>query len=121
MAIIARALDSAGDWTFGAGLNDYVSNNAEVIQDISMNLKMFLGDCFFATGVGIDWFNLLGGKDLVSLNLAVNSAILNTTGVTGLLQTSLDLTTNRRLSINYTVTTVFSTLQGVFTYDVGTL
>lgn len=86
-----------------------------------MNLKMFLGDCFFATNVGIDWFNLLGGTDLTSLNLAVNTAILNTTGVTGLLQTSLNLGVDRILSVNYTVTTVYSTLVGVFTYNTGTL
>lgn len=120
-SIICRALDGQGDWTFGAGLSNYVTNLAEVSQDISMNLKSFLGDCFFATNSGVDWLNLLGGKDLVSLNLAINAAILNTTGVTGLLQTSLNLTANRVLTVQYTVTTVYSVLTGTFQYDTGTL
>lgn len=120
-SIICRALDGDHDWTFGAGLNDYVANNAEVAQDIDMNLLMFLGDCFFATNVGIDWFNLLGGKNLTALNLAINTAILNTTGVTSILQTSLSLDAQRNLTVDYNVSTVYSTLQGQFVYNVGTL
>jgi len=86
-----------------------------------MNLNMFLGDCFFATNVGIDWLNLLGGKDRVSLNLAINTAILNTVGVTGLVQTSLTLNSSRQLTVNYTVNTVYSTLSGQFQFDTATL
>jgi hypothetical protein len=118
MGIICRALDVNHDWEFGAGLNNYVSNNAEVAQDINMNLNMFLGDCFFATNVGIDWFNLLGGKNELAVNLSINATILNTLGVTGLLQTSTSLV-NRKLNVQYQVQTVYGTFQNTYVYDIG--
>lgn len=119
--ITIRALDNTGDWTFGAGLSNYAQNNAAVALDIQMNLNMFLGDCFFQRTAGIDWWNLLGGKDEVSINLAVNGALLSTTGVTGILQTNISLTTTRLLTIQYNVQTVYSTLQGTYVYDTGTI
>lgn len=121
MSIICRALDNTGDWTFGAGLNNYVSNLREVEQDIGMNLRMFQGDCFFAKDAGIDWFNLLGTRNQVGLNLAINAAILGTTGVTGLQQVFLSVSESRVLSVQYTVSTVYSTLTSQFSFDVGTL
>lgn len=117
--MIVRGLTSTGDFLFGKGLNDYASNQAEIALDIQMNLSMFLGDCFFATNVGIDWFNLLGGKSQLAINLAVNAAILNTTGVTGILQTSIDLTDKRALQITYQVQTVYSVLQSTYVYNLG--
>lgn len=116
---IVRALDSNGDWTFGAGLNNYRSNINAVAQNIQTNLSMFLGDCFYATNVGIDWFNLLGQKNLRAINLAINTAILNTSSVTGLLQSSISLDTNRKLTVTYQVQTVYSILQGTYVYDTG--
>jgi hypothetical protein len=120
MAEIVRALDANHDWLFGQGLLDYKSNLAAVAQDIDCNLQMFLGDCFFAINNGIDWFNLLGGKNQLAINLAINAAILNTIGVTGILQTSFSISENRALTVVYNVQTVYSTLQSTFTYDFGT-
>lgn len=117
--MIVRALSQSGDWLFGKGLNDYKANQLALQQLIQTNLSMFLGDCFFATNVGIDWFNLLGGKNQLAVNLAVNAAILNTTGVTGILQTSINLTDSRRLTIMYNVQTVYSTLQSTYVYNLG--
>lgn len=115
-----RAIDGVGDWEFGQGLNNYKTGNAAVAQDIQNNLSMFLGDCFFATNSGIDWFNLLGNKNQLAINLAVNAAILNTAGVTGILQTNIVLSENRVLTITYQVQTVYSVLQNTFVYNVGT-
>ena len=119
MAIV-RALSGSGDWLFGKGLNDYASNQAEIALDIQMNLSSFLGDCFFSVNSGIDWFNLLGGKNQLAINLAVNAAILNTSGVTSLLQTNISLSQARILTIQYKVQTVYSVLQNTFVYDLGT-
>lgn len=119
--MIIRAVDGAGDWLFGKGLNDYKSANAAIAQDIQNNLSMFLGDCFFALSAGIDWWNLLSGKNEIAINLAVNSAILSTSGVTGILQTSISLDANRNLQIQYQVQTIYSTLQNTYVYNVGTL
>lgn len=120
--MIVRALDGNGDWTFGKGRNNYKQNNAAVAQSIQTRLLMFKNDCFFATDRGIDWFNLLGGKDLTSLNLAINAMILGTEGVTGILQTLLSLDSDRVMRVSYQAQTVYSvSLQGVFTYNFGAL
>lgn len=117
---IVRALDGNHDWTFGQGLNNYKSGNLAVAQDIDMNLNMFLGDCFFATTAGIDWFNLLGGKNQVAVQLAINAAILNTRNVTGILATQISVNANRVMTVQYSVQTVYSVLQGSFVYDAAT-
>jgi hypothetical protein len=66
-----RQIDDDGDWLFGKGQNDYVRANTSVVQNINTRLGSFLGDCFFDLGAGIDWFNLLGTKDQVALNLSI--------------------------------------------------
>ena len=116
--MIVRALDSNGDWTFGAGLSNYLSGQAAVSQNIQTRLNSFLGDCFFDLGAGIDWFNLLGGKDLTTLNLAVSAVILNTQYVSNLIQLSINVDVNRNVSISYEVQTsfgAFSSSASVFT------
>lgn len=119
--MIVRALSPSGDWTFGKGLNNYLSANACIEQNISTRLSLFLGECFFAAEQGVDWWNLLGGKNQVAINLAVNATILGnpeTSGVTGILQTSVNLNrSTRELTINYKVTTVYSTITSQFQYN----
>lgn len=110
---IVRALDASHDWTFGKGRNNYLRNNAAIVQAIDTNLLSFLGDCFFAIGFGIDWFNLLGSKEQLALNLAVSAQILNTPGVTALLQLSIDRNAARALTIQYVVTTIYTGVQAV--------
>lgn len=114
-----RALDGTGDWLFGKGQNDYKTGNAAVAQNIQTRLSSFLGDCFFDLGAGIDWFNLLGGKDQIAINLAVNAVILNTENVTGILQVGLNLSTSRIISISYKVQTTYSVLTSSFQYDLN--
>lgn len=115
-----RALDVNNDWEYGKGQNDYKTANNAVAQNIQTRLSSFLGDCFFDTGAGIDWFNLLGGKDQLALNLAVSAVILNTENVTGLLQLSIVLNdTTRNIVIRYNVQTTYSVLSGAFQYDLN--
>lgn len=124
--MIVRALDVNGDWTFGAGLNNYKRNNAAVAQSIQTRLSSFVGNCFFDLGAGINWFTFLSSKDPTALNLAISAVILNTsdpiTGtsvITGILQQSVNLNTNRVFSVSYQVTTIYSVLTGKFSYDLG--
>lgn len=109
----------AGDWTVGAGLNNYAQNNDAVEQDIAYTLNELFGNCFFATTRGIDWWTLLGGKNLLALSLAVNSALLGVTGVTGILQTNISLNEQRQCLITYNVQTQYGTLQSAFVYSGG--
>lgn len=105
-----RALDSNGDWTFGQGLNNFLSKNAEVVQDINTRLGMFANDCFFSLSGWIDWLNLLGSKNQAGLNLAISAIIIGTDNVTGIQQLSAGLNlATRQFSVNYRVQTSFST------------
>lgn len=105
---IVRSLDTNHDWEFGKGQNDYKRNKAAVVQDIDTRLNCFLGDCFFDTSAGVDWFNFLGGKDQISLNLAVSAVILNTPDVVSLIQLSINLNhTTRKITMSYQVMTSF--------------
>jgi hypothetical protein len=118
--MIIRALDSNGDWTYGKGQNNYNSGNAAIAEDIQTRLASFLGDCFFDTGAGIDWFNLLGAKDQIAINLAVSAVILNTSNVTGILQLSIVLNSGTRaIVIQYQVVTTYSQITGTFQYDLN--
>ena len=114
-----RALDTLGDWEFGKGQNDYKTANNAVAQNIQTRLSSFLGDCFFDTGAGIDWFNYLGGKDQLGLNLAINAVILNTQNVTGILQVSLNLSEDRKFTVAFKVQTTYSVASGSFEYDLN--
>lgn len=114
-----RALDGTHDWLFGKGQNDYLTANAAIVQNIDTRLNSFLGDCFFDLGAGIDWFNLLGGKDQVTLNLSISAVILNTLNVTGILQLLVDLSATRVFTVQYKVQTTYSTAAGIFQYDLN--
>lgn len=101
---IVRALDSNGDWTFGKGLNDYKSGIDAVRQNIQTRLSSFLGDCFFDSLAGIDWFNFLGSKNTVALELAIRAVIMNTDEVEALVSVnSLLNEVTRDLAIQYQV------------------
>lgn len=103
-----RAIDSFGDWQFGKGRNDYKQNLKALVQNISTRLNSFLGDCFFSTGDGVDWFNIIGTKNTLAIELAVAAAILNTEGVTALLQLSVTLSpSSRNVFLSYEVDTVY--------------
>lgn len=108
--MIVRALDVNNDWTFGKGRNNYKSGLQAVAQSIQTRLSSFLGDCFFATDQGIDWFNLEGSKKLLELNLSINAVIMNTPNVLQMNQVSLLIDEDRDLNIVYDVTTIFGQL-----------
>jgi len=125
--MIVRAVNPAtGDWTFGNGIGNYKQANAAAAQAISSRLLSFLGDCFFDTSAGIDWFNFLGGsKSELALQLAINAVILNTQSegvnvVTGIINTSISLVdSTRAFSVSYTVSTIFGNVQNVVTQTLG--
>jgi hypothetical protein len=115
--MLVRAIDSNHDWLFGQSTNCYVANNAAIAQNINTRLSSFLGNCFFDLTAGIDWFNLLGSKDQTALNLAISATILNTEGVTGIVQLSLNLSIKRVFSVSYVAQTVYSTTSSTFVFD----
>ncbi len=110
-----RALDADKDWTYGQSQNNYRTQLAAVIQNVDTRLSSFLGNCFYDLGAGIDWFLFLGGKDQLSLQLAISAVILNTQFITGI--TSVEFSLNRvtrKFSITYKATSSFGPVTGGF-------
>jgi hypothetical protein len=106
-----RALTATGDWTGGSGRLNYLQATNAIQQNIVTRLYSILGDCFFSTQDGVNWFFFMGSKDQVGLNLAVSAVIINTPGVSRLNQLSIVLNRETRLlTIQYNVNVVSSPL-----------
>ena len=109
-----RSLDSNLDWTWGAGRQNYATLENAINLDIATALKVFLGEIFWATNVGVDWWNLLGGKNETAIILQTRSTIISREGVQRI--TSLFPTLDRRtrnLNLTYAIDTKYSrALQG---------
>ena len=103
-----RNLDTNNDWTFGAGLANYASNNDAIGINIKTRVSSWLNDCFFDLDAGIDWINRLGQTNqLKDLEDDLRKIIIQTEGVTKL-TTLTTVVTNRVLTISYNVQTQFS-------------
>lgn len=106
-----RALDADRDWTFGAGLQSYLTEEDAIAEDTRTALKIFLGEVFFALDFGIDWWNLIGGRGDAEQNIVLQSRqmISSRDGVTRInsVDALLDRDT-RGLSVAFDVDTVFT-------------
>lgn len=119
---IVRAIDSTGDWTFGAGLSNYRSNLEAVEQNIKTRLQSFLGNCFFAMQDGVNWYLYLGSKgnnNALQASVSIAAVLLNTEDVVGILQLSFDISNTRSFSVSYQVQTVYSVTGNTFEYALG--
>lgn len=118
---IVRTLSPVRDWTYGNNLAGYLQENNAIGQQISCRLLQLLGECFWDTQSGIDWYGWLGGKNPTGLSLAISTVILNTVGVRGInsMNFKVDPVT-RKFTVNWNVTTVFSKyFPGSSTLNVG--
>lgn len=104
-----RALDAQGDWVFGQGVQSYFTDEDAIAADSRTALKIFLGECFFALNAGVDWWNLIGGRDDQGVVLQCRQVIAAREGVTRInrVESILDRQ-SRRLSVSFNIDTVFS-------------
>ena len=103
-----RALDSSGDWQFGAGRQSYFADEDAINADIATALRTFLGECFFALDAGVDWWNLLGSKDEQGILLQCRSVISQREGVARINSVTASLSRSRVFSVTYNVDTIYS-------------
>lgn len=103
-----RNLDKAHDWVYGSGKNSYVTENQEIALNIETRILSFLGNCFFDTTAGIDWFNLLDYNRREQLENAVQETIIQTPGVTGINSVDVLMGANRQIRITYDIQTIYS-------------
>lgn len=103
-----RSLDANNDWNFGNGTGSYVTNQQEIMLNLRTRIMSFLGDCFFSTNEGIDWWNLLDYRYRDRLENAVQDVIKNTPGVTAINSVDVILGANRKIRIYYDIQTIYS-------------
>lgn len=106
--MIFRSLDSSGDWNFGRGQSDYLSNNAAIGANINTRILSWVNDCFFSQNSGIDWLNRLGDAgQRTLLESDIRRVILQSAGVQGI--TALNIIIDgRKLIATYNINTIFS-------------
>lgn len=103
-----RTLDENGDFNFGKGQNDFATNEEAIRLDIRTRILSWLNDCFFDVNAGVDWKRRLDkGQQNLLLN-EVRSVITKTNNVVRLDSFDFSLV-DRRIRINYTLRTIFST------------
>lgn len=102
-----RALNTDGDWAFGVGQQNYLTDQDAIALAVKTRLASFLNDCFFDAEAGIDWFNLLGSKNEAALIFSVRSVILSTPGINSLTDVSTTLDDMRNLTLSYAATTAY--------------
>lgn len=103
-----RNLDVNHDWTFGNNVGSYVTEQKEIAINLETRILSFLGDCFFATDEGIDWWNLLDYRYRDRLENAVSEVVKNTPGVTAINSIDVLVGANRKIRIAYDIQTIYS-------------
>jgi hypothetical protein len=111
--ITVRRLDSNGDYTFGQGLADYISDTEAVAQIIKTRLLLFVGEWWLNLNDGLPlWQSILSasGANVQSITLLIQDRILGTPNVVDItsLSTNFD-SIQRAYSFTASVTTTFST------------
>lgn len=103
-----RALDFAGDWTFGQSLTNYVNSAYALAIDNKMKLLEFTNDCFFALQNGIPWLERLGMKNQKQLLdqdvIRIAQSVEGTLNITDFQSTVSD----RHYSCSYNVFSIYS-------------
>lgn len=113
--MIIRNSTPSGDFTFGKGLSDYLTNQNATLHNVKTRLLQWKGDCFYSTSEGVDYNNLLdvGTKNL--LDSDVKRVILQSEGVIKInaFESALDNSV-RAYSGQATITTIFGVDKLVF-------
>lgn len=111
--MIFRNIDPfTNDWTFGSGVSNYARNEDAINLNIKTRLLFFLNDYFAAMDQGIDWMNLIGGKNpqaRANIILQTRATLIATADVVRVnsVDSSMDSVT-RNLTVSYNVDTIFT-------------
>jgi len=103
-----RALDSNGDFTFGAGLANYISEKDALNQKVATRLKSFKNDNPLNMDDNIDWIDLLGRKGTEDTILKeIDRVVMQTSGVTKVTKLEILRTVDRMQSLSLSYVTIY--------------
>ena len=99
MAQKVRGLDSDGDMAFGYGEANFLTGDAAIRQKVKTRLELYQGEWFLDVEDGTPWFQQVLGKprSLPLIEAVVKQRILETDGVTDLIEFQMTLDRDTRL------------------------
>lgn len=103
-----RKLSPTGDYTFGAGnQNFYINNREAVAQAVKTRLLLLTGEWFLDVNEGTPYSTQILGRNTTSTrDLAVKARILETPGVRKLVSYASQLK-DRAFSVQATIETIY--------------
>ena len=103
-----RELSPTGDYLFGAGGQNFLVDSPEMVaQSVLTRLRLWSGEWFLDVTEGTPWMTQILGENTKSLyDLAIQSRVLQTQGVTGIKDYSSSLE-NRVLTVTMTIDTQY--------------
>lgn len=113
--MIGRALDANNDIFMSRRRIAVVSDGAEVVQHVRSRLLFYLGECSWATNVGVPYFQRIFVKpmNLPQTEAILKSVILKSSNVLKLLDFSMQYTSsNRQLGVAYQAETTYGVIVG---------
>lgn len=112
MELIYRKLDANGDYTFGQGSGNFYKNEPEAVaQAVKTRLGLIQGEWFLDIETGTPYNSQILGAGTISLyDSAIQEVILNTVGVTKIVNYSSQVNAStRNATVNCTIDTIFGT------------
>lgn len=106
--MIFRNLTPDGDWTFGAGLQNFATANQAIAVNLRTRLLSWTQDCFFQPTFGVPWSNILGQKSTDIIVLSLSQFIAQSYGITKVTNVLFKLDINRDAHVTFTVDTLYT-------------
>lgn len=101
-----RAMDSQGDYRFGAGSTFLVNTPETVAQAITTRLQLMKGEWFLDNTIGLDKDAILGYGTQPTRDFEIQQRILGTPGVTEI-TTYASNVSGRAFTVTATVNTLY--------------
>jgi hypothetical protein len=111
--MIYRKLDDNGDYVFGKGKGAFLKDSPEAVaQAVKTRLGLFEGEWFLNIAAGTPYYTqILGKGKMTKYDAAIKAVILGTQGVRFIISYASTVNRDsRKLSINCTLQTIYSTL-----------
>jgi len=114
-----RTLDANDDYTFGQNGQNFLINSPEAVgQAVLTRLRLIAGEWFLDKTVGVPYdTEILGAGTENTRDLAYQTVILQTTGVTGIVEYASYLNPTTRA---FVVAATINTIYGQTTISTGT-